>query len=138
MFYNPYYQQPMVQPAPDQLNQFRQPYMPQQMQQPQLPVQNSDGRIWVLGNDAAKAYLVAPGCTVVLWDSTRDVFYIKKADEAGRPFMDTFDYSKKGTEAPKESPKINYMDLINGLDGRITALEKGVNNAESNADDPAV
>ena len=58
----PYYSYPMYQaPAPDQLSQLRQAYQPAPPQQ--------QGILWVQGEEAAKAYMVAPGATVLLMDS---------------------------------------------------------------------
>lgn len=109
--YNPYngytyYQQP---PAMDNLAQLRQAQMnPQMMQQPvqgQAPNQNMgqpmqpppvNGIIWVQGEEGAKSYLVAPGNTVFLMDSEREVFYMKTVDANGIPLpLRVFDYTER-------------------------------------------
>lgn len=38
------------------------------------------GPIWVQGESGAKSYMVAPGNTVVLFDSEKETFYIKTTD----------------------------------------------------------
>ena len=105
--YQPY--QPMYgQPMQDQLSQLRQPYQPMQMPQgqpvmqaPQVPQNSPDmGMIWVQGEAGAKAYMVAPGNSVVLWDSEDHVIYIKTADMAGMPGMRVFEYVER-TAAPR-------------------------------------
>ena len=60
-----------------QLGGYQMPYQ-QQAQQAQ------NGVIWVQGEAAAKSYLVAPGCTVQLWDSEKKVIYLKSADPRRR------------------------------------------------------
>ena len=74
--YPPYYPPPV----PDQLAQLRQQQMQPPMMQtaPSQPQQTDpSGIIWVQGEAGAKAYLVAPGNTVQLWDSEDQVIYLK-------------------------------------------------------------
>lgn len=58
--------------------------------------QNNNSMIWVVGENGADSYLVAPNQTVQLWDSTAPVFYLKTADAMGRPSKRTFDYTERG------------------------------------------
>lgn len=127
----PYYY-PYQQPAQDNLMHYRTQaaYNPQQ-----------DERIWVQGEGAAQAYLVAPNSFVRLWDSSQSVFYEKRADAAGRPYMETFEYSRNGTQKPAvEAPQaIDYREQIKALESRIEALERGaVNVSKSDSDDATV
>lgn len=50
------------------------------------------GLIWVSGESAARSYLVAPNCTVLLMDNEDSRFYIKSADACGMPTIRTFEY----------------------------------------------
>lgn len=119
------YGQGYGQPMQDQLAQLRQPYQPMQMQPQTVPqgqpmiqaVQPPDNRtfsessmIWVQGEAGAKAYMVAPGNSVVLWDSEADVLYIKSADMAGMPCMRVFDYTER-SQAMKAAahPNTQYV-----------------------------
>lgn len=126
-FYNPYQQA-----VPDQLQQLR-----NQVQQPQM-MQSAgtvDDRIFVQGELAAQAYLVAPSSFVRLWDSTQNVFYEKRADQTGRPYMETFEY-KKLTNA---EPKRDYDSRFDEVEKRLRALEGVMNYVpESNADNSTV
>ena len=64
--------------------------------QPAYPQQNNQqtqAMIWVSGEAGAKAYLVAPNQSVVLWDSEDQVIYLKSADASGMPSMKTLDYT---------------------------------------------
>lgn len=90
------YQQNMMygQAMPDQLQQMKQGYFGSVSQQP------TDERIWVQGQNAAEAYLVAANGFVRLWDSSKPVFYEKRADASGRPSMEMFEYKRKGSEMP--------------------------------------
>jgi hypothetical protein len=88
-------------------NYFPQSYYPnyygnQQMppQQPQMAsnAQQSSGSgiIWVQGENAAKAYPVASGQSVLLMDSEDSVMYIKSTDQSGMPQpLRIFEYKEK-------------------------------------------
>lgn len=58
------------------------------------PNQNN-GITWVQGENAAKSYYVAPGCTVALWDSESQVIYVKSADASGMPSMRVLEYAER-------------------------------------------
>lgn len=144
MYYSPYIQ-PQFNPV-----QYQQP-QPQYIQQPQMQ-QNAtqqalphqpDERIWVQGEGAAQAYLVAPNSFVRLWDSTAQVFYEKRADASGKPSMIIYEYKAlngNSQTSPSEA-SINYTEQINALKAQISALEERMNNYdadESYADDARV
>ena len=98
------------QAVPDQLAQLRQN---QQMQNIQAisPAPESGGIIWVQGEAGAKAYLVAPGSTVQLWDSENPVIYLKSADMSGMPSMRVLDYTERGGTAGGISQEEQKIDL---------------------------
>lgn len=51
-----------------------------------VPMQQTQNTFaWIQGEEAAKAYPVAPGNTIVLIDSDKPVMYMKTADLSGRP-----------------------------------------------------
>jgi hypothetical protein len=136
--YFPQYQQGYSQPIPDQLMQYRQ--MGQQMQNmPQNQLQQPVGispespMIWVQGEAGAKAYLVAPGCSVVLWDSEADVVYIKSANQNGMPVTRVFDYKERLSQAPQTAfpPAQDYVTRkeFEALTARLNAIA-GKNNKE--------
>lgn len=98
------------QPLQDNLNMYRQPYQPQQLNPPQAPTAPIQGQgaqtggiIWVRGEEGAKAYLVAPGQSVQLFDTESDTFYIAANDISGMPLpLRIFDY-KERTSHPSKS-----------------------------------
>lgn len=105
-----------------------QQYQPQQIQQQQT--QNQDERIWVQGEESAKAYLVAPNSFVRLWDSSEMRFFEKRADASGKPYMEVYEYKLRGSNAPNigvanANDAVDYMKEIDALKQRIEALEKG-------------
>ena len=57
--------------------------------------------IWVQGEGAAKSYLVAPGCTVALFDNESQTIYIKSADASGMPSMRILDYTFRDSTPQK-------------------------------------
>lgn len=138
--YNNYYQ-PYYQPMPDQLAQLRS-YQQQNNLQPTQMSASNDERIWVSNRNAAEAYLVAPNGFVRLWDSSRNLYYEKRADASGRPYMETFEYKRISDNQPNqdivpEDSKNDYAEQIKALESRISALEnrRVKTNAKSDADD---
>lgn len=90
-YQNPYY----AAPVPDNLAQLRQPA---QQAAPQ------SGVIWVQGEEAAKAYMVAAGNSVLLMDSEASAFYLKSTDQSGMPQpLRVFDYTER---AQKQAPAL--------------------------------
>lgn len=128
-----YYQPPQqnfytqAAPATDMLTQYKMPY-----QQAAQPAQN--GFVWVQGEEAAKAYLVAPGNTVTLWDSEKDVIYIKSADASGMPSMRILEYkdlATKAAEKPAEhvcscGDKFVAKEDFAALQGEVERLTKKI------------
>lgn len=106
-------------------NNFYGPYG-NQLQQYQQPSQ--DERIFVQGEDAAKAYLVVANGFVRLWDSTRPVFYEKRADQTGRPYMEAYEYSRIEPAEPKQpQADTGIKDELEAIKKRLDALEVSVN-----------
>lgn len=76
------------------------PYSPQMGYSPQAPTftpphSGGDTINWVLGEAGAKAYMVAPGATVLLMDRDQPVLYIKTVDASGMPSLRIFDYVER-------------------------------------------
>ena len=88
-------------------NYFPQGYYPNYYGNQQMPPQGSQmasnaqqtsgtGIIWVQGENAAKAYPVASGQSVLLMDSEDSVMYIKSTDQSGMPQpLRIFEYKEK-------------------------------------------
>ena len=68
----------------------------QKMQQPHTPPER------VTGLRSAQAYQLQPNDSVILWDTTQDVFYIKQSDASGFCTVKAFEYKEKVEE--KEIP----------------------------------
>lgn len=102
-------------------NYFPQNYFPQYYGNQQMPPQASQmasnaqqavggGIIWVQGENAAKAYPVASGQSVLLMDSEDSVMYIKSTDQSGMPQpLRIFDYKERTTaqNSPVSAPKVS-------------------------------
>lgn len=110
------------------MNNYYNPYA--MYQQPQNYQQtNPDERIWVQGEGAANAYIMQPNSFVRLWDSQSPVFYEKRTDQTGRPYMETYEYKLK-----TDVPTPNYTNELDEIRERLEALEKkqkGARNAKS-------
>lgn len=51
--------------------------------------------IWVLGQNEAESYPVAPNCQVVLWDKNAPTIYVKSMSSNGIPSMRTLDFTER-------------------------------------------
>lgn len=122
--YQPYYQ-PFQQQMPDFLRS-------QYQQSPQQ--QSTDERIWVSSPAAADAYLMAPNSFVRLWDSSRPVFYEKRSDASGRPYMEVYEYSRKDMQAQEKAPATDYTDRFKSIEERLSALERSRNESDEQPD----
>lgn len=129
-FGNPYGYAPMYggympqqyapQPMQDQLAQLRTQQYPPQYPPAQQPAQGAP--IWVQGEAAAKAYLVAPGQTLMLMDSEAEVFYIKATGPDGVPQkMRVFDYKERSENAQSVQTAVSPPDM-SALEAKIDAL----------------
>ena len=96
---------------------------PQAMPQYQQNTQQT-GLIWVQGEAAAKSYLLAPGCTVPLWDSEEKVIYLKSADASGMPSMKVLEYKIRGEEEAKPAPEYATKEDLDALAEKVAALAK--------------
>jgi hypothetical protein len=117
-------------------NYFPTGYQPAQVYYPQnnyVPQQNaqaqqaqSNGMIWVVGEGGADSYLVAPGQTVLLWDSTAPVIYLKSADSLGRPSKKILDYTERGASAQTAEilPESDFVrrDEVDNIRKELDAL----------------
>ena len=100
-----------------------------------------DERIWVQNETAAEAYLVAPNSFVRLWDSSKPVFYEKRADATGRPMpLEAFEYKRREPKIAPLQEEVNnlYMNELEDIKARLSALEKGVQNEQSDANDTEI
>lgn len=116
----PYYSYPMYQvPAQDQLSQMRQAYQP-------MPQSQQQGILWVQGEEAAKAYMVAPGATVLLMDSEGQSFYLKSTDPQGMPLpLRIFDYVERAAQKPLEQPQISTGEFVTRREFEALAARVG-------------
>lgn len=92
-------------------NYFPMNYQFQGYSQPQQQQQQSNGIIWVHGEDDAKDYFVAPNTTVQLWDSKAQVIYLKSADASGMRSMKIIDYTFRDT-SHNGLPQVNQNSYV--------------------------
>ena len=106
-YFNPVQTPTMPQMAENQ-GQFAQPYQapmqtnPAPMQMQTQPT--NDMMLFVLNENEASAYPVAPNNSVVLWDKNNKTFYIKTANAQGIPSMQIYDFTER-TETHENTPK---------------------------------
>ena len=135
-FYRPTYYEPVQQNQMGQFNQqFQQP-MAQPMQNAQMPMQGQTANdfLWVLNENEATSYPVAPNNTVTLWDKNLPTIYIKSVNAQGVPSMRILDFTERLSNANKtqstdafNSPN-NFvtLDSFNALEAKFSVLESKV------------
>ena len=131
-FYRPTYYDPAQQNPMGQFNQQYQQPMAQQMQNAQMPIQGqpTNDFLWVLNENEATSYPVAPNNTVTLWDKNLPTIYIKSVNAQGVPSMRVLDFTERLVNAPKtpSAPSFDYpnnfvtIDSFNALKGDVEAL----------------
>ena len=113
-YYAPYqrqmqgYYNPIV---PQEQPNFQQPQYQQASAMPPAIQPGDTDMIWVLGENEASSYLVAPGRTVTMWDKNRDTIYLKSMSRQGVPSMRIFDYAERmPANAPKTPQNAREID----------------------------
>ena len=141
-FYRGGYFNPMQTPTMPQMADNQGQYMPQYQQQPiqnpiQQPTQQNaswNDMIWVLNENEATSYPVAPNNSVVLWDKNNPTIYVKSVNANGMPSMRILDFvernintshSQENTNKTHEctcGDKYATKEQINDLRGKIDDL----------------
>lgn len=132
--YFPQYQNGAV---PDMLNQYKGQYQQQIMQQPmvqqmQIPTQTND-MIWVLNENEATSYPVAPNNSVVLWDKNEPIIYVKSVNNQGMPSMRVLYFEERNStpsNSPKNAPKTHECTC-----GDKFATKEQINDLKAKLDD---
>ena len=100
---------------------------------PQITTANSTGGtasvqntfVWVQGEQAAKSYPVAPGGQVLLFDSENPVFYVKSADQTGKPLpLEIYDFHKRESTEILPDVKMSLDDFATKDDVRSIIKEE--------------
>lgn len=129
-FYRPTYYDPVQQNPMGQFNQQYQQPMNQPIQQAPMQTQPTNDFLWVLNENEATSYPVAPNNTVTLWDKNLPTIYIKSVNAQGVPSMRILDFTER-TEMPPKTPSTpsfnstnNFVtiDSFNALKGDVEAM----------------
>ena len=131
-FYRPTYYDPVQQSQMGQYNPQYQQQMAQPMQNAQMPMQGqpTNDFLWVLNENEATSYPVAPNNTVILWDKNLPTVYIKSVNAQGVPSMRVLDFTERTATAQKQpvsgpfgsSNNFVTIDSFNALKGDVEAL----------------
>ena len=132
-FYRPTYYDPVQQNQMGQFNQQYQPPMAQTMQNAQMPMQGQPTSefLWVLNENEATSYPVAPNNTVILWDKNLPTVYIKSVNAQGVPSMRVLDFTERTATDEKQPVSSHFgsannfvtIDSFNALEAKFAALE---------------
>jgi hypothetical protein len=133
-FYRGGYFNPMQTPTMPNMTENSNQWQLQNMQQPlSQPTQTpTNDMIFVLNENEASSFPVAPNNRVVLWDKNQTTFYVKSANAQGIPSMQIFDFSERAQNAPQTPTEHvckcgdNFVtkDDFNALKGDFEALSK--------------
>jgi hypothetical protein len=109
--------------VPDMLGQFKGQYQQPMMQ----PTQQSDPLLWVLNENEATSYPVAPNNSVVLWDKNKPTIYVKMVNAQGIPSMRILDFVERTENSTKEAvafddSKYVTIEQFNALKSEFEAL----------------
>lgn len=132
---NPMMNQQPMQPQMQQQSPVQQPQQPVTQIIPQAQQPTLSGPVYVNGEAGMRGYLVAPGCSVLIFDADTDAhtFWIKTADAFGTPSFKTYDYTERvnAHRTPEthvetaQAPIVDYVtrEEWNALKERAEALE---------------
>ena len=138
-YYNPSIpQQDMSNMQNTQQIPVQQPIQQMPMQTPTqfMQTQPTNDMIWVLNENEATSYPVAPNNSVVLWDKSNPTIYVKSVNVNGMPSMTILDFTERNADtsnshenAPKKhvctcGDKFVTKEQFEGLKGdfeRLTA-----------------
>ena len=135
-FFNPM-QTPIMPNMTENQNQWQLQNMQQPLNQPMqnnpvtMPQTPTNDMIFVLNENEASSFPVAPNNRVVLWDKNQTTFYVKSANAQGIPSMQTFDFSERAQSAPQTPTEHvckcgdNFVtkEEFKALQGKLKALE---------------
>ena len=133
-FYRPTYYEPAQQNPMGQFNQQYQQPMSQTIQQATMQTQPTNDFLWVLNENEATSYPVAPNNTVTLWDKNLPTIYIKSVNAQGVPSMRILDFTERSAAAAKTTSMPSFdsqnnfvtIDSFNALEAKFSALESKV------------
>lgn len=129
-FYRPTYYDQMQTPNMGQFNQQYQQPVVQQMQPVQTAQQPTNDFLWVLNENEATSYPVAPNNTVTLWDKNLPTIYIKSVNAQGVPSMRVLDFVERTSATPTQPVGTAFnlpnnfatLEQFNALKGDVEAL----------------
>lgn len=132
---NPY--QPMQTMGQPTYTPYFPPFNPQvYQQQNSLPMNNNMIFAWVQGENGAKAYPLGSNCRAFLFDSEKDIFYIKTTDQSGMPQpLRSFEYSevfqKEESGSVDTSAFVTKDELEEIISKALSKKKENYNNGKS-------
>ena len=99
-YFNPM-QTPTMPNMAENQNQFAQPYQAPIQTNFAPAMQSTNDMIWVLNENDATSYPVAPNNSVVLWDKSNPTIYIKSMNAQGMPSMRILDFTERNADNSK-------------------------------------
>ncbi|MBR4972865.1 MAG: hypothetical protein IKY45_00195 [Clostridia bacterium] len=129
-FFNPM-QTPTMPNMAENQNQFAQPYQPPMPTQPMTTSSPNNDMIFVLGQNEAESFPVAPNATVTMWDKNQKTFYVKTANAQGIPSMQIYDFVERAQNAPESHAehackcggKFATIEQFDGLQAKINEIQ---------------
>ena len=110
----------------------QQPIQSHQINTTPTPQQVNSSRIWVQGEGAAKAFIVANNSEQELWDAEQPVIYIKTVDNTGKPSLLTLDYTIRNPKKEDQNETDALKNEIAELKDMMKQLMSQRNNYNQN------
>lgn len=134
--YAPFYRNGYYPMQIDNTPPFGQPFQTPVQPPTPIPMQGQavNDMIWVLNENEATSYPVAPNNTVTLWDKNLPTIYIKSVNASGVPSMRILDFKERVQSIPTPAHECtcgkNFVSIetFNALDQQVKALSKKLDN----------
>lgn len=105
---------------------------------------STDTMLWVLNENEAVAYPVAPNCNVVLWDKNKPTIYVKSVNMQGVPSIRILDFkertetTQKTDETEKQTNNKVFVEMgdFKALQGEFEALKAKIESFDKKAIKP--
>lgn len=121
-FFNPMQVSPMQNLGENQGQFVPQYQMPVQTNPAQI-TQPTNDMIWVLNENEATSYPVAPNNSVVLWDKSNPTIYVKSVNASGMPSMRVLDFVERVADAPDKQETAQKSHVCTCGDKFVTKAE---------------
>lgn len=121
-YFNPM-QTPVMPPMAENQGQYAPQYQQPIQTTPVTMTQPTNDMIWVLNENDATSYPVAPNNSVTLWDKNKDTIYIKSVNAQGVPSIRILDFIERNADNPNPAQNPPAKHKCTCGDNFVTKVE---------------